>query len=48
MIKSEALTRVLECLIARNLGEAIAAMDSFLAVHPHQICLSGCMCSMLI
>lgn len=37
MIKSEALTRVLECLIARNLGEAIAAMDSFLAVHPHQI-----------
>ena len=37
MIKSEALDNVLDCLIKRNLGEAIAALDSFLSVHPHQI-----------
>ena len=37
MVKSEALTIVFDHLLDRNLGEAIAAMDNFLAVHPHQI-----------
>lgn len=37
MIKNEALNIVYWHLLQRNLGEAIAAMDNFLAVHPHQI-----------
>ena len=37
MVRNEALDTVLDHLLNRNLGEAIVAMDNFLAVHPHQI-----------
>lgn len=37
MVKNETLEIVLHHLLDRNLAEAIAAMDVFLAVHPHQI-----------
>lgn len=37
MERNEVLTEVQYLLIERNLGEAIAALDRFLAVHPHQI-----------
>ena len=34
MVRNEALDTVLDHLLNRNLGEAIVAMDNFLAVHP--------------
>lgn len=37
MIKNDALTVVYDHLLHRNLGEAIIALEAFLAVHPHQI-----------
>lgn len=34
---NEGLERVLDSLLARNMGEAIEALEMFLSVHPHQI-----------
>lgn len=37
MIRNEALNNVFHQLLTRDLGEAIVAMENYLAVHPHQI-----------
>ena len=37
MVQNEALNLILTQLLSRNLGEAITAMDNFLAVYPHQV-----------
>ena len=37
MVHNEALNLILTQLLRRNLGEAISAMDNFLAIYPHQV-----------
>lgn len=37
MVHNEALNFILTQLLRRNLGEAITAMDNFLAIYPHQV-----------
>ena len=37
MVNNEALNLILTQLLRRNLGEAIIAMDNFLAIYPHQV-----------